>query len=70
MINEQLNTLDEMEQLEQATQREVRLQEALHELVGQVEQAREGFGIYHNSPSMTKVLNIAKQVLRESHEKA
>ena len=39
------------------------LEESLRELVGQVEQAREGFGIYHNSPSMDAALKAAHESL-------
>lgn len=42
------------------TEGEKKLREALGELVGQIEQAREGFGTYHNSESMGKAVEAAR----------
>ena len=40
-----------------------RLMDGYLELLGQVEQAREGFGIYHNSPSMASAIEKARLIL-------
>lgn len=40
-----------------------RLEAALRDLVGQVEQARDGMGIYANSPSMAAALDVANKLL-------
>ena len=40
-----------------------RQREALRELVGQVVQARDGFGVYRDSSSMAAALNAARQAL-------
>jgi hypothetical protein len=40
-----------------------RLRDGYLHLLGQVEQAREGFGIYHNSPTMEEAVKTARMIL-------
>ena len=55
----------ELKQQRDALRAEVeRLRAALHALYGQVEQARVGFGVYHDSPSMAQAMHGAMSALQ------
>lgn len=64
MITEYRADLNACKAVSVALQRHIsQLEQALTGLVGQVEQAREGFGIYHDSPSMDSVMAEARAAL-------
>lgn len=64
ITNQDYEAVRRMKAHDQAQREEIaRLREALGELVGQVVQAREGFGVYRNSPSMATVLVQAQAAL-------
>lgn len=67
LFNDSLEAENLISRLESAEARVVKAEDALFDLVGQIIQARDGMGVYADSPSMAESLTRAQQLLEARH---